>query len=442
MNLRLHDGDRVCIVGGGPAGSCAALHLLALAEVQHLRLEVLIFEPHQAATLGPKGCKGCAGILSDGAVRNLATLGLELPASVIQSELRSYVVHVAGQVTTITQPDPRRRIVNVYRGAGPRLHRGAPLSGLDAYLLAQACERGARLIPERVRQVAWEDGPVVYTDDGRFPAAFLVLATGVNSRSPLSPAFGYAAPDTVAMVQDEVPRPANWPPDKVAGFFDQPPGLVFGAVVPKGAYLSVSLLWRDGSATDAIQQFYHAQAGALRHFFPDWPESLCGCNPRIVSRPSSHYYGDRWVAVGDAVVARLYKDGINSAFLTSQRAMQTAVTLGIDGNSFRTGYAPFCRQIAVDNRYGAMLYKVASHALQNALLAAVVVECVRAEAHLPLDKRVHARLMWGMLTGDETYAELFRLSLQPRGLLSLSRGLWRTLRRGPVARPFNGGEPG
>ncbi len=32
MRLKLTDGDRVCIIGGGPAGSFAALHLLHFGE--------------------------------------------------------------------------------------------------------------------------------------------------------------------------------------------------------------------------------------------------------------------------------------------------------------------------------------------------------------------------------------------------------------------------
>lgn len=438
MGLRLQDGDRVGIIGGGPGGSFAALHLLALAAKQGLRLEIVIFEPHTGLVCGPKGCKGCAGILSDGAVRNMATLGLQVPEEVVQSELRSYVVHVAGQVTTIVQPDPGRHIFSVYRGAGPRLHDGAPLHGLDAYLLGRACAAGAQHIPQRVRSVEWEDGPVIYADDLRLPCALLVLATGVNSRPPLAPAFGYQAPATALMAQDEIPRPANWPADKVAGFFDQPPGLMFGAIVPKGPYLNISLLWR-GPVADAVRQFYTAQSEALRYFFPDLPPPLCGCNPRILVKPAPLYYGDRWVAVGDAAVARLFKDGMNSAFATSGRAMQTAVQRGIDRASFAEGYAPLCRQIARDNRYGAFLYTASSRVLRSLRLAGAFVNLIDAEAWLSRERQVHSRLMWGMLTGDESYHTLFRLFLQPRGLLGLGRELAANLGRRSGDRPAPAG---
>ena len=71
---------------------------------------------------------------------------------------------------------------------------------------------------------------------------------------------------------------------------------------------------------------------------------LCGCTPRIAVRPARQFFGPRWVAVGDASVVRLYKDGIGSAFYTAQRAMTTAVEQGISQRAFAAAYAPFLPQ--------------------------------------------------------------------------------------------------
>jgi flavin-dependent dehydrogenase len=436
MGARLGQGGRVGIVGGGPAGSFAALHLLAMAGARGLALDVVIFEPHDPfSPPGPRSCKGCAGILSSGLVRNLAALGLTVPASVIQSELRSYVVHLFGQVASISQPDPARRILSVYRGSGPRLHAGAPLGSFDTFLLASACQRGARHVAGRVRRVAWEGGrPVIYADgQGHgLPVDLLVLATGVNSRPPLDESFGYLPPRTVLMVQDEIVRPADWPEDKVAGFFGQPPGLIFGAMVPKGAYLNVSLLWPD-AGTDAIQRFYGAQRSDLLHFFPGGPHSACGCNPRIVVRPAPRPYGERWVAVGDAAVARLYKDGINSAFLTAQAAVRTALERGVEREDFAAGYAPHVRAVARDNLYGVLLYAVSAQLLKIPALARAWLVSMQAENSLPARLRLQSRIVWGLLTGDEPYSHLFWLVLRPRCLWRLARGLLAGLWRAPGA---------
>jgi flavin-dependent dehydrogenase len=237
VELGLSDGNRVCIVGGGPAGSFAALHLLHLARQRGLRLEVLIFEPRDFSRPGPGGCNRCAGILSSRLLGGLDGLGVSLSREIIQAEVRAYAIKLDGEILRIERPDPRRRIVSVYRGGGPRLCQGEPVASFDGYLLAQACAHGARHIAARVRQVNWAGRPVVETAQEHYPADLLVLTTGVNSRAPLAPVFGYQPPKTEIMAQDEILRPATWPDDQVSVFFRRPPGLIFGALIPKGQYL-------------------------------------------------------------------------------------------------------------------------------------------------------------------------------------------------------------
>jgi hypothetical protein len=131
------------------------------------------------------------------------------------------------------------------------------------------------------------------------------------------------------------------------------------------------------------------------------------------------------VAVGDAAVTRLYKDGIYSAFLTSGAAMRAAVEEGIAREDWQHAYSPFCRRMATDNGYGELLFKLSLLAMQNSLVARACVECIRTEANWPVDRRIFARIMWGMLTGDEAYRDLFWLALKPRAIIGLSRELIR-----------------
>ncbi len=418
MRPTLQDGSRVCIVGGGPAGSFAALHLLRLAQARGLSLEVLIFEPRNFKERGPAGCNRCAGVLSSRLLAGLADLDVSLPAQVIQAYVRAYEAHLDGEVYPIETPTPGAEMVSVYRGGGPRLGHSAGEASFDDFLLAQACARGARHLPARVGRVVWSGGPVVHTARESFPADLLVLATGVNSRPPLDARFGYRSPRTSVMAQDEVQRPSDWPNDVVRTYFRYPRGLVFGALIPKGEYLNISLLG-DGLTPDAVPDFLEAQGLAPSLAPPQG--SLCGCTPRIAVQPAHRIFGDRWVAVGDAAVTRLYKDGIGSALVTAKAAMEAAVGHGIGTNDFRRFYAPVCRRMARDNLYGQWLVRLWSRALTTPRALWAWKRILQEEAGGAQPHRTQMRILWGMFTGDEPYGTLLRLALSPRSVGGLTR---------------------
>lgn len=422
MKLGLSDGSRVCIMGGGPAGSFAALHLLGYAQAAGLSLDVQIFEPRDFSRRGPVGCNGCAGILSSRLLAGLDELGVVLPPQVIRSYIRTYEVHLDGEALPIEAPNPASEIVSVYRGGGPRLATGDSGPSFDGFLLAAACGRGARHLPLRVRQVTWEDKPVVYAGSEVVPADLIVLATGVNARPPLSPRFGYRPPRTETMAQDEFERPPDWPNDVVRAYFRVPRGLVFGALIPKGEHLNISLLGR-GLTADAVRDFLEVHG--LDRSFPSIDRSLCGCTPRIAVDRARSYFGDRWVAVGDAAVTRLYKDGIGSALATSRAAMLAAVTHGIGMTDFRRFYAPACRAIARDNRSGRWLFGLWTRALANPEIVRAWKAVLRQESQERSRPLTHTRILWGMLTGDEPYETLLRLLLTPGNLAAI----WRANRR-------------
>jgi len=422
MTPTLRNGSRVCIVGGGPAGSFAALHLLRVAESKGLTLEVLIFEPRDFRRLGPAGCNRCAGILSSGLLTGLATLGLRLPPEVIQAYIRAYAVHLDGEVYPIEAPTSDAEIVSVYRGAGPRLGSAGHVVSFDGFLLDQACARGTRRVAERVRRVRWDRGPVVHTGSQVIPADLVVLATGVNARPPLDSAFGYQLPRTDVMAQDEVLRPADWPNDIVRTYFRQPRGLMFGALIPKGEYLNISLLGSELTA-DAVAEFLEAQG--LSPSLSVSPGSLCGCTPRIAVRPSRSFFGDGWVAVGDAAVTRLYKDGIGSAYTTAKVAMEAAVEHGVGDADFRSHYAPACRRMGRDNLFGYWLFRLWLRVLTMPRLLEAWKASLREEAEATASARTHMRILWGMFTGEEDYGVLLRLALSPASLRSIGRAFWR-----------------
>jgi flavin-dependent dehydrogenase len=360
-------------------------------------------------------------VLSSRLWGNLSELGLSIPEDILQAELQHYTLYLDGETIHLDRPNPARRIVSVYRGGGPRMIDGAPEASFDHFLLHQAINRGAIHIPNRVREVSWEGTPVLHTRLETYPADFLILAIGINSKSPLAKSFGYRPPKTEVMAQDEVLRPLNWESDEVNAYFQQPQGLSFGAIIPKGRYLNISLLGK-GFTRDTVDEFITAQnlTDALQY---NPSSSLCGCNPRIAVGASHRYYGDRWVAVGDAAVTRLYKDGIGSAFQTTKKSMATAIQFGISHHAFRKHYAPICRSIARDNSYGFLLFRLWNLVLNSPDLLNTWKAAIQREMSLPIKDRRHISILWGMLTGDEPYRKLFYEGINPITLLHLGYGM-------------------
>lgn len=420
--MRLSNGSRVVIVGGGPAGSFSAIHLLRYASEASLSLEVIIIEPRDFNQPGPGGCNKCAGILSAHLTRSLESLDLALPAEVILSELDTYVLHLNYQEVPIHQADGSQRTLSVYRGSGPRLGTPPLAHSFDGWLLGKAVESGANLHRSRVKAVLPGARPTVVTAREELAADLVIVATGVNSRMPLHRDWGYHPPATEIMAQDEVPLPSGFTDRSVHIYFDSPPGLIFGGLIPKGRYANISLLGHKMSP-DAVNDFIVSQG--LLELFPDGGSSLCGCAPRVAISSASNYFANRLAVVGDAAITRLYKDGIGSAFITAEAVARTAVQRGLTRSDFARGYRPVCRGIAADNRYGRLLFRLWAIRQQTPSLLSVWQRAILEEASLPAVEQIHTRVLWGMFTGSEPYRTLFRLSWSRSAL----RRLWRQARQ-------------
>lgn len=423
--MRLGDGSRVVIVGGGPAGSFSALHLQRYAVEAGLSLDITILEPRDFSRTGPGSCNKCAGILSTNLIRNLESLDLSPPPDVIQSEIATYILHLNSKELPIHRPDLNHRIFSVYRGSGPRLG-SVSLGSFDGWLLEHARNSGVDVQRGRVKTILPGRRPVIITARQEYPADLVVLATGVNTRAPVDQTWGYQPPRTEIMAQDEVPLPVGFPDDSVHIFFDHPPGLIFGGLIPKGHFANVSLL-AHGAPPDAVNDFLEGHG--LIKLFSDSAPGLCGCMPRVAVSTAKNYFSDRLVAVGDAAVTRLYKDGIGAAFLTAQAAARTAIQRGVGHADFAAGYLPVCQRIATDNRYGRLLFRLWSLSRQSSFLLDAWQRAIQAEASLPPSDHVHTRVLWGMFTGSESYRRLFGLSISRGALSGLWRGIWLTWRK-------------
>lgn len=419
-SLQLYMGDRVAIVGGGPAGSFFALHLLKYATEHNLMLDVRIFESRKLTGSGPQTCAKCAGLLSAGLQNNLRAFGLHLPEHLIQTNAKSYVLHLAGAEVEISPPIPNRKIISVYRGNGPRLSSPNESINFDQWLLRHAQLAGATVVAETVKRISFSPLPTIETVFSVNEFELVVLATGVNGRRIEIEGVPYQPPKTEAMIQDEL---ADFPRQnrRVHVYFSPEHGIIFGATVPKGDFVNISLLGSPSKMQLADTFLEHVK-------IPPKYRRMCGCKPNIAVSPAKNFYADRFVAVGDAAATRLYKDGIGSAFRTAKAAAQTATLCGISAASFKKNYAPLCKSIHRDNFWGRVLFFLweitgKSSALTHLWLSALTPRTAAEDA-----VRIYRLALWNMFTGDESYGRILRSLLHPRVIWFLLKQLpqsWR-----------------
>src|SRR5512139_3442432 len=179
--LRLDSGSRVA--GGGTAGTVFTYFLFEMAERMGMELSVDIYEPRDFTKPGPAGCNMCGGIVSESLVQLLATEGINLPPTVVQRGIDSYILHMDVGTVRIDPPRREKRIAAVHRGAGPRGIVEARWLSFDGHLLGLARQRGANVIPERVEEIDFEGGkPRLSTKRGVSGGYdLLVGAVGVNT---------------------------------------------------------------------------------------------------------------------------------------------------------------------------------------------------------------------------------------------------------------------
>src|SRR3990170_1857993 len=372
MGIRLHDGSRIGVVGGGPAGSLFAYFLLTFARRMDLNLCLDIYEPRDFTQTGPDGCNMCGGIVSESLVQALAGEGIGLPPSVVQRGIDSYVLCTAGNRVRIDTPSKEKRIAAVHRGGGPRDLREVKWGGLDGYLLTLARELGAVVVPARVSDVGWENGrPQVHLQNTSYTYDLLVGASGVNSAGwQLYEKLGLRSrrPDTTRAYITELPMGE----ESITRHFGSSmhvflldiPRLDFAAIIPKGDFLTVCLLGQDVDR-ELISAFFNSPV--VKNCFPaagNQIQGICRCAPRINVREATVPYMDRVVLVGDCGVTRLYKDGIGAAYRTAKAAAITAVFSGVSAEDFQRKFWPACRAIEQDNTIGKIIF-VATRQVQK-----------------------------------------------------------------------------
>ena len=429
MGIVLEDGSRVGVIGGGPAGAFCAYFLLMFAQRMDLDLEVDIYESRDFARPGPAGCNMCGGIVSESLVQALAIDGIDLPASVVQRGIDSYVLCTDEERLRIEAPHHEKRIAALHRGGGPRDVDKLRWGGLDGYLLGLAEAHGAQRRMARVTDGGWEKGRPYISHEGRATRYDLVIgATGVNSTGwQLFEQLGFRTrpPSTTKTYVTEI-RLGEEIVTRHFGtsmhmFLLNLPRLDCAAIIPKGEFVTVCLLGKDIDR-DLIKAFF--ERPAVRRCFPGtWNPGAgaCHCAPKINVRETVTPYVDRIVLVGDCGVSRLYKDGIGAAYRTAKAAARTAIFRGVAATDFERDYEPLYRSIARDNRFGWLIFDVV-HCIRavGPLLRGVMRMSAAEQARLDGPRRMSG-VLWDMFTGSAPYREIFLRTLDPRFLACFAR---------------------
>ncbi len=423
----LEDGSRIAVVGGGPAGSLFAYFLLRLAHTIDLDISVDVFEPRRFSHCGPAGCNHCGGIVSESLVQMLAAEGINLPPTVVQRGIYSYVLHMDAGVVEIESPVEEQRIAAIYRGNGPRTAVDMPWDSFDGYL-QQVCEKeGARLVHQLVIGMERDgDRPVVITNDGATTYDLVAVASGVNSNflSLLEPdaAQGRAEVSRTFITEFELgaDRILETLGDSMHVFLLDIPRLEFAALIPKGDYVTMAMLG-DEIDTDLIKQFLDSPE--VQAAFPtDSMPAVCSCAPVINVKGPERPFGERVVLIGDAGTTRLYKDGIGAAYRTAKAAAETAIVHGVSAHDFDQHYFPTCRAIATDNMFGRLIFFFTIAVRKSRYARKAVLRMTAREQRRRTGLHMSG-VLWNMFTGSAPYRDVFVNSLHPGFLYGLARSL-------------------
>jgi flavin-dependent dehydrogenase len=418
--LSLTDGSRVAVVGGGPASSFFSYFLLKMAEAIDLEIEVDIYEPRSFERCGPAGCNHCGGIVSESLVQILAAEGINLPPSVVQRGIESYIVHMDVGSVSIASPSGEQRIAALYRGNGPREGAEAPWESFDGYLQGMATKRGARVVRKLITEVDWREGyPWLKCSDGEESRYDLVtVASGVNSNfvNMLDdhPA-GFQPPKTTRGYVCEF-RASKKEISRVLGnavhvFLLTIPRLEFAAIIPKGQFATVVMVG-DDLDQELVQEFL--QDPVVRNCFPtDATPCVCTCSPLINLGARKRPYGNRVVLVGDSGVTRLYKDGIGAAFRTGKAAASAAIFHGVSKEAFAKNYWPACRIIANDNAIGKVMFGTTGIFKRFRFLRSMMYRMAAREQAKTSRKPHMSSLLWNMFTGSAPYTEICIGTMHP-----------------------------
>ena len=434
IKLDLNDRSSIAVIGGGPSGSFFSYFALDFAKRIDLDISLDIYEPKNFTKPGAGGCNHCGGIVSESLVQKLSTDGIVLPSSIIRRGIETYTLHIEHGNTIIKTPKEEQRIASVYRGAGPKGCINNSQESFDNHLLELCNKNGANIINDKIiKGQRVKDGIILRSKKmGEKKYDLVVGAAGLNKKTlklfkSICPKF---IPPKVTrtyiseflLERDDVDRHFG---NSMHVFLLNLPNITFGALIPKGQYVTLVLL---GDEIDKHIVANFIKSEQVKGCFPKdlhlKEAAPCKCYPYINVKAAKNPFADNVVLIGDTASSKLYKNGIGAAYATGRAAARTAIFEGISRKTFKKYYYSVCKNLNRDNNVGKFIFFVTKIIQKSNVLKKGLFKMIVNEQKQEADKRLMSSVLWDTFTGSAGYQNIFVRFLNP---LLLFPFLWNII---------------
>jgi flavin-dependent dehydrogenase len=389
----LKSGQRVVIIGGGPAGTSCAMALKNLAKKRNINVEVILFEMKDFE--GGIEHNECAGVLSQPIERILEEkLEIPFPWHLVKREITGYYLHSGKEVVKL---DGEGEISYAVR----RIQ-------FDAYLLQKAKEAGVTVVRSKVTDVEIEKKRVtVYSETRHILADIVVGAFGLEEGTNriFESETPYKSPGFLLTILTKFHPKGKYhdltdTDGYIHAFLPSIKGIEFGAITPKADHYTINIA---GTKISSRSMDDFLQSSEVREVLPkNFRESLDkldyhrGCFP---VKPAQNLFGDRYVTIGDAAgLIRPFKGkGVNVACLMGIAAAETMITAGISKEAFQT-YADSFQEVTKDLPYAKAVRRFVIWGTYYGFLTPIIQT---AKDH-PLCKRA----LFDSVSGKKMYREI------------------------------------
>ncbi len=421
----LSDGSQIAIIGGGPAGSFFAHFASKIAKERGINVGITIFEGKNFCQKGPRGCNMCSGVISEKLYGDLKSQEILIPERCIQREIDSYHFQTQDGCIEVHNPRPStgKKIVTVCRGDGPMFSRQSESISFDNFLLRHVESMGVKISSEIVKDVVLPSNSeervrIIFGKEGsrkELAADLVVGAFGLNTgmlERIKRLKFGYVPPRTIRACQAEIyigeENVHKYFKNKIHIFSLGIKPITYATFTPRGDYITVTLIGKTDLNKAHLLEFLNHPI--IRHTFPEgWkmPKSYCICFPKIYVTQAKNPFTDRFVIVGSAAISRYFKNGIESAFVTSKMAANSIFDLGVSKKALLRGYyKPARKFFRSDNYYGRKLFEFNDYITSRRRISSSYLAFLKSGKDSSTVKK-QLEIIWNMCTGSIPYKEVF-----------------------------------